>query len=270
MATTQMPSPPVKEPIIRKSAKDVTIDTEWWKFFLTGDYGTGKSIFGSTCPTPGFVFDADDTMQSYRDLDFDFETLPLTAAGWVLFEKTVREVKQDVFAGKYITVVLDSTTSLTDIAMERALQLDPRRTPEGGPIWNVHFMMVRNLIEGKLRQIISWPCNVVVIAHLYIEKDEKTGAIIGIEPLLTGQLSQMIPGYFGEVYCSFSRQVASKVQGKPPDTVYYLRTVPRGYYKARSRLSGVAKLLPDEIPNNFDALVKAYNKRAKARKEKQS
>lgn len=267
MATQQLP-PPVEEPIIRKSAKDITIDTEWWKFFLTGDYGTGKSIFASTCPTPGFIFDADDTMQSYRGLDFDFETLPLTAAGWVTFEKTVREIKKDVFAGKYITVIVDSTTSLTDIAMERALQLDPKRTPEGGPIWNVHFMMVRNLIEGKLRQIISWPCNVIVIAHLYIEKDEKTGAIIGIEPLLTGQLSQMIPGYFGEVYCSFSKQVASKVVGNPPDTVYYLRTVPRGYYKARSRLSGVERLLPDEIPNNFDALVKAYDKRAKARKEK--
>lgn len=256
------------EPVARKSAKDVTINTEWMKVFLTGDYGTGKSIMASTFPTTGFVFDADDTMQSYRGLDFDYETLPLTAAGWVTFEKTVREVKQDVLAKKYATVVVDSTTSLTDIAMERALQLDPKRTAEGGPIWNVHFMMVRNLMEGKLRQIVSWPCNIIIIAHLYIEKDEKTGAIVGIEPLLTGQLSQMIPGYFGEVYCSFTRQVASKVAGKPPETEYYVRTVPRGYYKARSRLSGVERLLPDEIDNSYQALIEAYNKRTEAKKGK--
>ena len=256
---------PESPPAPRRSAKDVNINTEWWKVFVTGDYGTGKSILASTFPTPGFVFDADDTMQSYRGKDFDYETLSLTAAGWVTFEKTVREVKADVLAGRYITVIVDSTTSLTDIAMERALQLDPRRTPEGGPIWNVHFMMVRNLMEGKLRQIVSWPCNIIVIAHLYIEKDEKTGAIIGIEPLLTGQLSQMIPGYFGEVYCSFSKQVASKVEGKPPETVYYLRTVPRGYYKARSRLSGVERLLPDEIDNSYQAIVEAYNKSIKAK-----
>ena len=246
------------EPAPRYSARDVTPNTEHTKIFLTGDYGTGKSVFAATCPTPGFVFDADDTMQSYRGKDFDYVTLPLTAAGWVLFEKVVREVKVDVLAGKYPTVVVDSTTSLTDMAMERALQLDPKRTPEGGPIWNVHFMMVRNLMEGKLRQIVSWPCNVVIIAHVYIEKDEKTGAIIGIEPLLTGQLSQMIPGYFGEVYCAFTRQIASKIAGQPPITEYYLRTVPRGYYKARSRLSGVERLLPDEIDNNYNALVSAY------------
>ena len=256
---------PAKEykPVPRQSAKDVNIDTEWWKLFLTGDYGTGKSIMASTFPTPGFVFDADDTMQSYRGKDFEFETFPLTAAGWVTFEKTVREVKQDVLNKRYVTVVVDSTTSLTDICMERALQLDPNRTPEGGPVWNIHFMMVRNLMEGKLRQIVSWPCNVIIIAHLYIEKDTKTGAVIGIEPLLTGQLSQMIPGYFGEVYCSFSKQVASEVQGQPSKTVYYVRTVQRGYYKARSRLSGVERLLPDEIGNSYQALIKAYNKHSK-------
>ena len=112
----------------RQNAQDISLDTEYQRIFLTGDYGTGKSIFGSTCPTPGFVFDSDDTMQSYRGKDFDYETLPLSSAGWVTFEKTVRGVKQNVIDKKYVTVVVDSTSSLTDIAMERALQLDPKRS----------------------------------------------------------------------------------------------------------------------------------------------
>ena len=247
---------------------DVTPDTELVKVFATGDFGTGKSAFASTCPTPGYVFDFDNGIQIYRGKDFDYDQFPLTATGWVEFEKTVREVKKAVVEEKkYKTVVVDSTSSMTDIAMERALQLDPKRSPTGGPIWNVHFMMVRNLMEGKLRQIISFPCNVIVIAHLRVEKDEETGAIIGIEPLLTGQLSYMVPGYFGEVYCFFTRQVRSKIAGNPPDTEYYMRTVPRGYYKARSRISGVERLLPDEIDNTYQALVEAYEKGLKGRKE---
>ena len=250
-----------------QSAKDVTPDTELTKVFLTGDFGTGKSVFASTFPTPGYVFDFDEGIQIYRGKDFDYDHFPLTATGWVDFEKVMREVSKNVKEGKYKTVIVDSTSSMTAVAMERALQLDPKRSPTGGPIWNVHFMMVRNLVEGKLRQIVAFPCNVVIIAHLYIEKDEETGAIIGIEPLLTGQLSWIVPGYFGEVYCSFSRQVQSKIAGKPPETVYYLRTAPRGYYKARSRLSGIEHILPDEIDNTYQALVEAYEKGLKERKE---
>ena len=245
----------------RSNARDVSPDTEYVKVFITGDFGTGKSIFASSFPTPGFVFDADNTMQSYRGKDFDYETFPLTAAGWVAFEKVIREVKQDVLDEKYKTVVLDSTSSLTDIAMERALQLDPKRSATGGPMWQVHYMLVRNLMEGKLRQVINFPCNVVVIAHLNIIQDQETGAVIGVEPLLTGQLSKMVPGYFGEVYCAFTKQVAAKKPGGKIETVYYLRTVPRGHYKARSRLSGVERLLPDEIDNSYDALVKAYKEK---------
>jgi hypothetical protein len=242
----------------RQNAQDVTPDTEYNKIFLTGDYGTGKSAFAQSCPTPGYVFDFDDRIMSYRNKDFDYDTFSLSAAGWAEFEKVLREVKKDVEDKKYETVVVDSTTTMTDIAMERALQLDPKRSATGGPIWNVHYMMVRNLMEGKLRQIINFHCNVIVIAHLNIVQDQETGAVLGVEPLLTGQLSQMIPGYFGEVYLSFTRQVAPKKQGDKPETVYYLRTVPRGHYKARSVLSGIERLLPDELPNNYNALVSAY------------
>ena len=244
----------------RQNTKDVNPNTEYIKVFLTGDFGTGKSVFAASCPTPGFIFDFDDGAQIYRGKDFDYESYSLSALSWVKFEKDLREIKKEVEAEKYQTVIVDSTTSMTDIAMERALQLDPKRSVTGGPLWNVHYQIVKNLMEGKLRQIISLPCNVIVIAHLKVIQDQETGAIIGIEPLLTGQLSQMIPGYFGEVYCTFSRQVAAKKPGGKAETVFYLRTLPRGHYKARSRLSGIERLLPDEIPNNYQALQAALKK----------
>lgn len=241
--------------------------------FLLGDFtivrNTGKSVFASSCPAPGFLFDFDDGAQIYRNKDFDYESYSLSAHGWVKFEKDLREIKKEVEAEKYQTVVVDSTTSMTDIAMERALQLDPKRSVTGGPLWNVHYQIVKNLMEGKLRQIISLPCNIIVITHLQVIQDQETGAIIGVEPLLTGQLSKIVPGYFGEVYCAFSKQVAKKVGGGKAETVFYLRTVPRGHYKARSRLSGKERLLPDEISNSYEALqiaLKEGLKREKKRK----
>ena len=255
--------------MLRSNARDTMPGTEYFKGFITGDFGTGKSVFAASCPTPGFIFDFDDGIEIYRGRNFDYESYPLSAAGWVKFEKDLRDIKKDVEEGKYQTVIVDSTTSMTDIAMERALQLDPKRSATGGPLWNVHYQLVKNLMEGKLRQLVNLPCNLVVIAHLKIIQDQETGAVIGIEPLLTGQLSTMLPGYFGEVYCAFSKQVASKKAGAKAETVFYLRTLPRGYYKARSRLSGIERLLPDEIENNYDALQAALKKglgRLKAKK----
>ncbi|MFA5543025.1 MAG: AAA family ATPase [Anaerovoracaceae bacterium] len=232
------------------NTKDTTFLTENLKIFLLGDYGTGKSVFASTCPTPGFLFDFDNRPLSYRGLDWDYESYEASGKSWVQFEKDITRVKDAVDQGKYKTAVLDSATAMTDVAMERALQIDPRRSDEGGPIWNVHYQIVRNLVEGKLHKFLSLNCNLVLIGHWKVDIDSKTGAILSIDPLLTGQLSTKVPGYFDEVYAAATKTGQSGTQ-------YILRTVPRGLYKARSTISGPYKLLPEEIPNNYFALMQA-------------
>jgi len=235
------------------SAKDVTLDTEYFKAMIVGTFGTGKSVFASTCPTPGFVFDFDEGIITYKGLDFDYEQYTVDWKGWVKFEKDLIKVKEKVAAGDYKTVVVDSTSSMTDMAMERALQLDPKRSPTNGPIWNVHFMLVRNLMEGRLRQIIGLPCNVIVISHIDIVRDEETGAIVDITPLLTGQLRERIPGSFQEVYYASTRRIKNQ-------TEWILQTVPIGHTKARSRLSGVPHKLPDYLPNDYNKIIKLLKK----------
>ncbi len=238
------------------NAKDVTIDTEFFKAMLIGTYGTGKSVFASSCPTPGFVFDFDEGIITYQGLDFDYKQYSDDWQGWIKFEKDLIQVKQDVALAQYKTVIVDSTSKMTDLAMARAMQLDPKRSATGGPIWNVHFMMVRNLMEGKLRQIVNLQCNVIIISHIDIVKDEKTGNIIEISPLLTGQLREKIPGAFQEVYYCTTKRVGQK-------TEWMIQTVPIGYTKARSRLSGKAHLLPDFLPNSYEAVMKTLAKRKK-------
>ena len=241
-----------------KDAKDVTPSTEFIKIMVVGDYGTGKSVFGSSFPTPGHVFDIDKHILIYRGLDFSYSQYPLTSLGWVDFEKDVLEVAKKVEDGEIKTVIMDSTTALTDLAMERALQLDPKRNPETrGPLWNVHYQIVKNLVEGKLRKLISLKCNLLINSHWKITLDAKTGAVLAVNPMLTGMLSSIIPGYFDEVYYAFTKMDA----GKP---VYYLRTLPRGFYKARSCFSGKAQLLPAEIPNDYNVLMEHMKKGGEA------
>jgi len=235
------------------SAKDVTIDTANFKCFVVGDSGTGKSIFASTFPKPAFLFNFDRSILSYRGLDVNYEDYTPDPASWVKFEKDFKALKklyrEDKANFPYKTIIIDSTTSWTDIAMERALQLDPKRSATGGPVWNVHYGMVKNLIEGYVRQLLEFDCNIVVIGHLQRQTDAESGAVLSVEPMLTGALSTKVPSYFDEVYYATSKTV----QGK---TSYYLLTIAKGLLKARSRISGVQAILPAELPNDYNEIIK--------------
>jgi len=167
----------------------------------------------------------------------------------VEFEKEFNQVVKEAKDGRYKTIVFDSTSLLTDLAMERALQLDPKRSATNGPLWNVHYGIVRNLVEGKIRQLLQLDANIVVIAHLEIVRDQESGNIVAMQPLLPGALSVKMPGYFDEVYYAFSKVVNTK-------PTFFLQTLPKGFYKARSRISGPQQCLPVEIPNDYPALVK--------------
>ena len=243
------------------NAKDVTPEVPK-RVLSLGDFGTGKSVFASTFPTPGFLFDLDEGVQTYRGKDFDYECYTLSPQSWIQFEKDINRVMKETNEGKYKTIVIDSTTTMAALAMERALQIDPKRSPTGSALWNIHYVMVKNLVEGQLRKLLtlSTKAYVVVIGHLHIVTDAETGAVVSIAPLLPGSLSENFPGNFGEVYCHFSR----KKDGK---TEYYLRTAPKGYYKARSRVSGTEGLLPEEVPNSYpkilELLTKAINEKEK-------
>lgn len=239
-----------------KSARDIKPETSLLKAYVVGDPGTGKSVFASTFPTPGFVFDFDNGIDSYRGKNFDYESFPLDPKGWILFEKTLKEVKAKVEEGFYKTIVLDSTTSMTDLAMERAMQLDPKRSATGGPLWNVHYQMVKNLMEGRLRQILNLSANVVVLGHLETKVNMETGSVISVEPMLTGNLSTKLPGYFDEVYYTKPKQKDGKTQ-------FQLQTVAKGYYKARSRLRGIENFLEDFVPNSYPDMMEMVAKKMK-------
>jgi len=239
------------------NAKDVTVETEYLKVLVLGDSGTGKSIFASSFPTPGYVYNFDKSMLSYRGLDFDYDDFDNSPEGWVKFEKVHKELYEKMTGDNppYKTVIVDSTTTWSSLAMERALQLDPKRSPTKGPVWNVHYGMVRNLVEGRLRQMLDFKSNLVVIGHLQVKEDQETGAIM-VVPMLTGQLAVTAPGLFDEVYYTRTKKGAHGLE-------WLIQTVAIGRGRGRSRLSGKGRILPDEMPNDYAEIVKILSKEVK-------
>jgi hypothetical protein len=148
----------------------------------------------------------------------------------------------------YQTVVVDNISAMTDICMEKALQLDPKRSVTSGPLWQVHYAIVKNLMEGRIRQLLNLDCNLILIAHLDTLKDEN-GAVIGVEPSLTGKLSVDVPAYFDEVLYHTHRRESN-------ETKWYVQTVPLGRNHARSRASGRERLLPDIVLNDYKEITR--------------
>lgn len=239
------------------SALDVTIDTEFIKVLIIGPPGTGKSVFASTFPTKGYVYDFSNGILIYKGKDFEYDQFQLNSQGWNEYEKTSIEIEKKTKSGYYKTIVVDDLTAMMSVAMEKALSLDPKRNEAQGPLWNVHYQLVRNLMEGKLRKILNLPANIVFICHDEVKTDKVSGAVIRIEPYLPGQLDKVLTGYFDEVYYSTTRRIT---KGTEQVTEFLLQTVPIGLQRARSRMSGVEHLLPDFVANNYNALIEHIRK----------
>lgn len=252
------------------SAKDLKNKLDSMSVLLVGPAGAGKSVMCSTAPTPGYVLDTGKEILSYRGLDFDYDTFPKEGKSWARIISAVNSLRKGVipFTGTpaskdpktgsiiiategtpkvYKTVIIDNLSGATDIAMLRAMEIDRNRDPVGGPMWNIHYKMVANLVEDLIRLFLEIPGNRIATAHIEKSKDDLTGRILA-EPRLQGRLSDVAPQWFDEVLYGTPRI------GKGGQAEYMMQTVNTGFYKARSRISGKERLLPDFIPNDWDYL----------------
>lgn len=241
------------------NAMDLKTSFDDLSVLVVGPAGTGKSVFASSAPTPGYVLDTGKEMLSYRGKDFDYDTFPKEGKSWSKLIRAVKTLAKGIvpfsedkegkgIAKRYDTVVIDNLSGVTDIAMLRAMELDLNRDPTGGPLWNVHYKMVANLVEDLIRLFLEIPGNKIATAHISKTKDDFTGRILA-EPRLQGRLSDVAPQWFDEVLYGTPRL------GKGGKAEYVLQTVNTGFYKARSRISGKERLLPDYIPNDWEYLV---------------
>src|SRR5574337_267965 len=111
------------------NAKDNALILDDISILVVGESGTGKSVFASTFPTPMFVFDFDKQIAAYGNKDIDYEQYEKSNAGWMKYEKDHADFLNGTICNKrqFKAVVIDSTSTLIDLAMERALALSPKR-----------------------------------------------------------------------------------------------------------------------------------------------
>jgi len=243
-------------------------ESPYRRFLIQGPPGTGKSVFAATCPSPLFVFDFDNMISIYAQItsDLTYAQFEMSPKGWndfTLTLDTVLKQQKSSTPPPYKTIIFDSATKLADLALEFALQLDPSRDETEGPVWNIHYKMVKNLVSGKIRQATQFGANANFVLICHTKESKNTdGAIISIDPLLPGDMSTKTPSDFGEVLFS------GVAKDKENNTQYYLQTTTVGLRKARSHLRGVYNLLPDRVPNTYPQLMQYYTKAKEAKEAK--
>ena len=229
--------------------KTLNIGSTNLKCMIIGDISTGKSTFASTFPQPIKVLDWDRGALSYEGIEGDASQYTSDLMGWSTFTREVISLKKE---NPFKTVVLDSMTFASDACMQATLtEIPTKNVPKGLPEKG-HYAVLKNKLMGVIRNLVTLDCNIVIICHTQVLKDEATGRLL-VVPNLVGKLQKTLPGLFDEVYYSSVKDTEGKKE-------YLLQTAIDGYYNARSRLSKRDKLLPLFIQNDYKVLMSEYQK----------
>jgi phage nucleotide-binding protein len=193
------------------------------KILIYGLSGAGKTVFATGFPGPVFVMDFDGKVSSAASywkgssqLDqIEFESY----AGKADFSKFWTKFQELLKLGKagqlpYRTVVLDSITTFSASLMNEVMRQNPGDEGKRSRVSDTtvphlkDYQIAISHFKNTVAQLLSLPCNVVVTAHLQIDKDEMTGEILR-QPLIFGKdLPGWLPMVFEEVY------YASVIAGK--------------------------------------------------------
>lgn len=222
------------------------------KVLLYGDSGTGKTVFACGWPTPIYVADFDGkatsaasfyandaerlnaiTVDRYQKKPGDAADRPFVRYNTKLVELEKLAAAPEPFP--FATIVVDSLTTYVDQMMEEIMVQNPGiqrqrvnmalvPAQQDYRILTIHF-------KGLLMRLLQLPANIVVTAHIKVDKDEMTGEILR-NPALPGQLSSYLPVVFEEVYRTF----AESRDGKQ---AYNAQTQTDARYKARSQIRGL-------------------------------
>jgi hypothetical protein len=219
------------------------------KILAYGEPGSGKTVFALDFPGPIYVFDFDGKIGSGASFyagdtkrleSIEYDSYVPTGADdrpAQRFETKLRELERLSVEGKfpYATVVLDSFTTFGDAYMKDVLYANPSIQRTRSPTTVIPAMLdyrIQNIgIKAILTRLLGLKANVLVLAHIKIEKDELTGRIERL-PNAPGGLAVHLPVVFEEVYRTYvevkngERRYAAQTQAD--DAFPKVRTQIRG------------------------------------------
>ncbi len=252
-----------------KNLRDMYKTSTSNNFLIYGGTGAGKTTLIRTARTPILVhsFDPDGTRalegkintipydtnidngKIMVDTRFEHED-PLKPTVFKLWLKEMEKLKAMKMFDHLGTFVLDSLTTFGSSILNSVMADDSRAgaTPQQND-WLPQ--MVR--IENSIRQILSLPCDFILIAHDAKVKDEISGKL-QTDLLVTGKLTRRIPTLFSEQYHAEAIEKASGVER-------VLLTAKTGSYYAKTGMGKNGELATRE-PADIKAMLRKCGRTA--------
>ncbi len=225
------------------------------KLLLYGESGAGKTVFSCGWPGPIHVCDFDGKVSSAAAYfagtdklnDISYENYAPTdsfGTAGMRFNADLGKMRKE---GKLpATLVLDSLTTFSDEMMRYLMKLNPgikRMDTRGAATPAMQdYQVARLFFKQVLGELLNLPCNLVVTAHIQVDKDEITGEILRT-PMIAGKLSRELPILFPEVHRAYVK-----------DGKYLAQTKSDARFQCRTQIRG----LPAEIELKYESLTKQY------------
>lgn len=201
-----------------------------------GTFGTGKTSLLKTARKPVLVdsFDPGGTKvlrdeiakgTIIADTRWELED-PKNPSVFGKWDQSYTMRKRNGLFNHLGTYAIDSVTMWSEAAMNVTLQKVGRA---GGYAYQQDYNPTMAMISAAIRDMVTLPCDVILICHEDVEKDEASGRMF-VGPLLTGKTHrQKMPLLFDELYCAVTKPTSTGAN-------YLLLTRNDGMYKARTRL----------------------------------
>ena len=224
------------------------------KVMLQGEPGAGKTCFATSFPAPIYVFDFDSKINSaarYHDsarveqIDFDDYRGGRGSDAFDRFEKKLAELESNQkLTGKqaYNTIIIDSLTQLSDVMLEALMK---RYNTKRG---HIHIPSMQDYqylgIEFKnyIHRLLRLDCNIVINAHIQINKDEITGEILRMPQMNGTKTAKWLPTILEEVYYCHRVEKGSAIE--------YVADSKNEKFGCRSQIPG----LPKTFSQNYASL----------------
>ncbi len=235
------------------------------KVLVQGDSGIGKTCLAATFPGPQKYLDFDNKVDSaaaylrhnnkMEQLNcIDVEQYPPTM-GASPIDKLMMLINNELIPQqktgemKFKTLVLDSITTFSAATLQHIIKTNPgiKRTEnkQGAQPGLQDYGILRREFQRLIPGLLSLPCNVVMLAHIAVEKDEATGQIFR-HSMMDGSFAKELPIYFKEVWRMFVKDGKRMVQ-----------TQSDSMFNCRSQIPGLPPML--DVTNGYEA-IKPYIK----------
>lgn len=200
------------------------------KILLCGSPGTGKTCFAASMPLPILFLDFDNKANSaarfFADDKARLDQIDVRQLNKRLDGKDPIVELQDIItkelipqqdAPKFKTLVIDSITTFSAAVLNHIVKTNPgiKRviSSQGVQPGMADYGILRREFAKLIPGILSLPMNVVMAAHIKVDRNELTGEIVR-SPIMDGSFSQELPVYFEEVWRIFMKDGKPHAQTK--------------------------------------------------------